>query len=186
MSKAKGPIWFRKFAKQEKSNCRQAAVQKELKKAIKKKSGITSDIINKVLVCSSNFIGCYAENEVQSLCFGSLPCFLVVNLDSSNMNGSHWMAIGIYKKKIEIFDSLGFDIFNWPRVPEKLIAFLRKMSISKRIKVSKRLQSNDSSICGLYSIFYVKYRPYFSFSFLQTLFTTNLSSNDSFVIKLCV
>ena len=183
MSKAKTSVRFWEFAKQEKNNCRQAAVQKELKKAFKKKSGLASNIINKMLVCSSNFIGCYAENEVESLSFGSLPCFLIVNLDSTNMNGSHWIALGIFKSKIEIFDSLGFDIFNWPRLPSKLLIFLRKMSISKRVKVSKRLQSNDTSICGLYAIFYVKYRPYFSFSSLQKLFTSNLVVINTRVTK---
>ena len=184
MSKTKAAIRFRKFTQQEKNKCRKAGIQKELKKALQKNSGLKSNVINKALVCSPNFIGCYAENEVDTLCFGSLPCFLIVNLDSSKMNGSHWMAIGIFKSKIEIFDSLGFDIFNWPRLPYKLLIFLRKISISKRVRISKRVQASESSTCGLYTIFYVKYRPFFSFSFLQRLFTSNLTNNDSFIIKL--
>ena len=184
MSKTKNAVRFRKFAKQEKNNCRKAGIQKELKKTLEKNTGLKSNVIKKALLCSSNFIGCYAENEVNSLCFGSLPCFLIVNLDSSNMKGSHWIAIGIFRDEIEIFDSLGFDIFNWPRIPNKLLTFLRKISISKRVRISKRFQSNDSSICGLYAIFYAKYRPFFTFSFLQNLFTSCLSSNDSFLIKL--
>ena len=184
MSKKKNAVRFRKFTQQEKNHCREARIPKEVKKALKKKSGIKSSVINKALLCSPNFIGCYAENEVDSLCFGALPCFLIVNLDSSNMRGSHWIAIGIFRYKIEIFDSLGFDLLNWPRVPNKLLMFLRKMAISKRVRISKRFQSSESIICGLYAIFYVKYRAFFTFSFLQTLFTSNLKSNDTFIIKL--
>ena len=184
MPKKKNTVRFRKFTQQEKNHCRKAGIQKELKKALQKKSGIKSSVINKALLCSPNFIGCYAENEVDSLCFGALPCFLIVNLDSSNMSGSHWIAIGIFRYKIEIFDSLGFDILNWPRVPNKLLIFLRKMTISKRIRISKRFQSSESTICGLYAIFYAKYRAFFNFSFLQSLFTSNLNANDSFIIKL--
>ena len=184
MSKAKTSDRFWKFAKQEKNLCRYNGIQKEIKKAFEAKTGLTSTIITKALSCTPHFIGCFAENEVERLTFGSLPCFLIVNLDSSNMKGSHWIAIGLFSDQIEIFDSLGFDLFNWPRIPIRLLRFLRKLAIVKPVYVSKRLQSNKSTLCGLYAIFYVRYRQKFSFPYLQHLFTLNFPTNDKILIKL--
>ena len=102
-------IW--KSSKLEKSHCIKARDKDKIQKALKAKKGLKSDLIKRILKCSPNFIGCFAENELKSLYFGSLPCFLVVNLDSSYMSGSHWIGIGIFRNKLEVFDSLGFDIF---------------------------------------------------------------------------
>ena len=184
MSKEKTTNRIRKLAKLEKSNCRQRRDKKEIQKAIKTKKGLTSDIITKLLKCSPNFIGCFAEDEIRSLQFGSLPCFLIVNLDSSYMTGSHWISLGIFKHKIEVFDSLGFDIFNWPRVPCSFIRLLQRTAVSKQMLISKRLQPNSSILCGLYSVYYVKYRPHFSFSRLQNLFSSKLSRNDSVLLNI--
>ena len=183
MSQTKNAKRFWKFAKQEKNKCLKARIQKRIKKAIKKKSGLTSTILSATLNCSRNFIGCYAEDEVDQLSFGSLPCFLIVNLDSSNMEGSHWIAIGIFQSYIEIFDSLGFDLFNWPRIPTRLLNFLCRLSITREVHVSNRFQSDSSTLCGLYAVFYIKYRPNFSFSFLENIFTSDYTLNDSFLIK---
>ena len=184
MSKEKTAKRIRKLAKLEKSHCHQRRLEKEIKKAIKKKKGLNSNIITRILKCSPHFSGCFAENEVKSISFGSLPCFIIVNLDSSYMPGSHWIALGLFKNRIEIFDSLGFDLFNWPTVPCSLMNFLQQTAISKRIRISKRLQSNSSYLCGLYSVFYVKYRPYFSFKHFQSLFSSDLSRNDSLLLNL--
>ena len=184
MSKAKTSDRFWKFAKQEKNLCRYNRIEKEIKKAFETKTGLSSTIITKALSCTPHFIGCFAENEVEKLVFGSLPCFMIVNLDSSYMKGSHWISIGIFSDKIEIFDSLGFDLLNWPRIPMRLLRFLRKLAIVKPVYVSKRLQSDNSTLCGLYAIFYVRYRQKFSFPYLQQLFTLNFPLNDKFLIKL--
>ena len=154
MSQEKTSKRFWKFKKLEKSNCIKTRDKIKIKKALETKKGLDSDLINRILKCSPHFIGCFAENEIKSLYFGSLPCFLIVNLDSSYMVGSHWIGIGIFKNKIEVFDSLGFDIFNWPRVPCTLMRLLQQAAVSKRVRISKRLQPDSSSLCGLYSIFY--------------------------------
>ena len=184
MSKTKISNRLWKSAKLEKSNCIKTRDKIEIQKALKAKKGLNSDLINQLLKCSPNFIGCFAENELKSLHFGSLPCFLIVNLDSSYMTGSHWIGIGIFKNKLEVFDSLGFDIFNWPRIPCSLMRLLQQAAVSKKVRISKRLQPNSSSLCGLYSVFYVLYRPHFSFKRLQNVFSSKLSRNDCLLLKL--
>ena len=184
MSKEKTSKRFWKSAKLEKSNCFKTRDKVKIKKALKTKTGLNSDLILHLLKCSPHFIGCFAENEIKSLHFGSLPCYLIVNLDSTYMKGSHWISIGIFKTKVEIFDSLGFDIFNWPRIPCSLMRFLQQAAVSKRVRISKRLQPDSSALCGLYSIFYVLFRHYFSFQYLQNVFSSELSRNDSLLLNL--
>ena len=138
--------------------------------------------IESILSCQNSFVGCFAANELSNLVLKS-PCFIIVNLDKRNTNGSHWIAIGCFKNKIEIFDPLGFDIFAWPKISCDLLSFLHKYSFSRKIVLSKRLQSSQSHYCGLFCIYYVMTRKNKSFSLLQSIFSSNLSLNDSILIK---
>ena len=178
MSTKKDSSGFWQFAKQEKNKCGSSRITKKIKKAYKKKKGLDGLFIQSVLNCSPSFIGCFAENELEHLTVGALPCFLIVNLDTDQMSGSHWVSIGIFKDSVEIFDSLGFNILNWPRVPTHLLHFLHRLALFKKVRCSKRLQPDHSSLCGFYCILYIKFRPFFSFKFLENLFTVDLESND--------
>ena len=175
---------FWKLAKQEKNKCGSSRIPQKIKKAIKTKTGINCTFIQSILNCSPSFIGCYAENELENIVFGSLPCFLIVNLDNDQMAGSHWIAIGIFDSAVEIFDSLGFNVLNWPRIPTRLLSFLHRLALFKKVFCSKRLQPEFSTLCGFYCIFYVKFRPFFPFSFLENIFTVKLESNDLKLLKI--
>ena len=132
----------------------------------------------------ANFIGCFAENELKTLTVTSFPVFLIVNVDSSEMKGSHWISIGIFRDVIEIFDPLGFDLFNWNRVPCDFFRFLHRMSVSRHVKISPRVQSDKSHMCGFYAIFYIMQRPLTTFVKLYNCFNlTNFTVNDSILNK---
>ena len=156
-------------------NCSQ-----EVKAKIKKEKfrSLNEKTIKNVLSCQNSFAGCYAADELKHL-FIKPPCFIIVNLDQRNMKGSHWIAIGCFQKKLELFDPLGFDLFAWPRISCSLLHFLHNYSFSRKIKISKRLQSSNSILCGLYCIFYVLSRPFKSFESIQSVFSSNLALNDS-------
>ena len=166
------------LAKQAARNCNKSFTKK-IKQAYKKEIETTAEFINSSLNCSPNFLGCKAEDQLKNLQITSFPCFLIVNIDSSGMKGSHWIALGLFSSKIEIFDSLGFDIFNWSRVPHNLLEFLHRQSRSKRVVVSPRIQSNDSSMCGFYCIYYVIRRAFNNFTDLTDYFDSqNFPLND--------
>ena len=166
------------LAKQAANNCNKTFA-KEVKSVQKEKKGLNSDFITSSLACAPNFIGCFAENELKDLIITSFPSFLIANIDSSEMKGSHWIAIGIFHDKIEIFDPLGFDIFNWSQVPCDLLDFLHRLSVSRRVETAPRLQSDSSYLCGFYSMFYVIVRKFLSFEHLFKCFCTKfLSRND--------
>ncbi len=166
------------LAKQAANSCNQTFA-KEIKTAKKDQKGLSGDFITSSLACSPNFIGCFAENELNNLTITSFPSFLIVNIDSSEMKGSHWIAVGIFNDKIEIFDPLGFDIFNWSKVPCDLLDFLHRLSVTRRVYTAPRVQSDSSYLCGFYTIFYVIARKFVSFDHLFKCFCTQfLSRND--------
>ena len=171
------------LAKQAANHCNKTFA-KEIKSVQKEKKGLNSDFITSSLNCAPNFIGCFAENELKNLTITSFPSFLIANIDSSEMKGSHWIAIGVFNEKIEIFDPLGFDIFNWSQVPCDLLDFLHRLSVTRRVETAPRLQSDSSYLCGFYSMFYVIVRKFLSFEHLLKCFCTKfLSRNDQILYE---
>ena len=158
-------------------------IKKKIKKAQKEKILLNSKYLNSILNCIPSFIGCYSEDEVDKLVFGKLPCFLIVNIDSSNMPGSHWIALGIFQKHIEVFDSLGFNIFNWSRVPCSLISFIHRLSVTRKIIISERVQPDTSTLCGFYCLFYLFLRKTKSMRAILSFFNTELSLNDNVLLN---
>ena len=173
-------IW--KLGQQKARRCSQD-IAREIKK---EKKGINAGFLTQSLKCLPNFIGCFAENQLSTLIITQYPTFIIANVDSFNMKGSHWLAIGIFKASIEIFDPLGFKIFNWSRVPCGLLDFLHRMSITRRVQVSPRVQHSNSHLCGFYCIFYLVLRSFVSMRMINSYFhllNSKLYHNDSILYK---
>ena len=175
------PSWKWKLTKQEKANCRQAA--KEIQKA-KNQKGLTTLVLSHILTRTRNFIGVYAEDELKYLKVTSFPSFLVCNIDKSSEPGSHWIALGIFRHSLEIFDSTGFKIFLWSRVPCHLLNFIHKLSLTRKVFVSNRLQSIKSTLCGFYCILYILARNCITLRQIHSLFSKRLAQNDSIIKKI--
>ena len=162
--------------------CNFEKIRQKVKKAKKNKKPIKASRIHRILKCCPNFIGCYAEDELEHLKLKIFPCFLIVNIDSSNLEGSHWIALGLFQDRLEIMDPLGFTIFNWKRIPCKLMQFCHVFGSRRRIYVTKRIQPNNSSLCGFYCINYVIFRQLYSLQNVQSVFS-DLRKNDDQLIK---
>ena len=165
------------------NNCDLQSIQTKITKKYKTKKGTSSATINTLLKCIPNFIGCYAENQVSKIAFKSFPCYLIVNIDSSQLPGSHWLALGVYRNRIEIFDPLGFSFFNWSRIPCDLLKLLHRLSNRRRILISKRIQPDNSILCAFYCIYYCIFRRTVPFSKLCRPFK-RLKDNDETLINL--
>ena len=174
--------WKRKLTKQEKNNCIKA--YQKIKECKETSQGLNSVEILSILNMTRFFIGVYAQNQVTSLSISAYPSFLIVNLDSQNLPGSHWIAIGIFSNHLEIFDPLGFNIFTWPHIPCELLSFLLKFSVGRKVVISDQIQSKNSTLCGFYCIFYILCRNTLQLPQLQRLFTTKLYKNDKKLIHL--
>ena len=174
----------RKLGEQKTGDCFKSFAR-QIQKIEKKDVNITADFITSSLNCSPNFIGCYAEDQVENLQITSFPCFIIVNIDSSELSGSHWIGLGIFQDRIEIFDPLGSNIFNWSRIPCTLLNFLHNLSVTKTVSINPRIQSDESKFCGLFSIFYVLKRAKESFSDVFAPFDLiNLEINDCILLNL--
>ena len=172
--------WTRKPNKQ---TCR-SRIKKEIEKIKASKMGMSSTFGLSVLPCFENFIGCFPEDFLKTASFRSFPVFMIVNLDKSGMGGSHWIGLGIFKKSIEVFDPLGFELFNWPRIPCNLLTFLHKHSTNRSLKFSPRLQHNSSILCGFYCLYYVMQRSKFSMRRITSKFSNTLHLNDKILMDL--
>ena len=163
--------------------CNFKEIKHKIKKAKKHQKAIKASSIQRILKCCPNFLGCFAEDELQNLSLRTFPCFLIVNIDSSDLNGSHWIALGLFRDRLEIMDPLGFTIFNWTRVPCNLMNFCHVFGSRRQIHVTRRIQPNFSVLCGYYCIHYVIFRQFYPFHKINSLFSKNLNKNDSQLIK---
>ena len=147
-------------------------MQKAIKKAQKEKAGISKYGLLKLLHKAKNFIGVFAEDQLRNLSITSFPSNLVVNLDSSYMRGSHWIALRISSESIEIFDPLGFQILNWPRIP-----------CHRQTSLCPVIQSKKSVLCGYFCIIFILCRQFMSFQRILSHFKIR-KCNDNRLIKL--
>nr|DAC81300.1 TPA_asm: adenain [Ladona dragonfly adintovirus] len=95
-----------------------------------------------------HFRGVFASDQLpNSPKFG----IYIINLDPSNLPGSHWVAAHILNKdKVEYFDSYGL-----PPLKLSIIRFLNSFTV---IRNSFRLQNYKSDLCGEYCCLYTLYK----------------------------
>jgi hypothetical protein len=146
---------------------------KKIKEEIEKEKKMKAFQIVKRLERVKSFLGVYSSDNLPVI--NSSPCFLVVNIDGENLPGSHWIALRISEKQIEVYDSLKLKTY-----PEPLLSLFK----SKSLKRLPQIQSNDSFLCGLYACFFILSRNIYSFQKVCTFFTDNLSDNDLILCQL--
>ena len=112
--------------------------------------------INKILqrchMTSAQYVGCVPSDRIPRLSM-PLPHCMVVNVDSSSMPGSHWVAIYVQSlHEVEYFDSLG----DWPPRSRHIRRFMRRFSSVRRC--IQPMQSDRSSACGKHVIYFLCHR----------------------------
>ena len=171
---------LRSARKQQKTPCkRRIGAAYEIAQANKK--GLNCKTILSLVTCLPNFLGCFAQDTL-SESFIRPPCTLLVNIDSFYLPGSHWLAIGLFKDTLEIFDPLGFKMFLWESVPCDLLRFLHQYGQNRKVLISKRVQPLDSYNCAFYTLFYVFQRFHYSFEKIQSCFSS-MKQNENVLKK---
>ena len=166
------------------SSNRRTQIQKEIQKEKAQKEGLDCCKINKFLRDIPNYHGCFSPDELNNLLISSLPIKLILNLENSNREGSHWIALRIEKSKIELFDPLGFRLDRWPSIPLPFLHFLQHISYKRKLLISRELQSVQSSLCGFYCIYYFLAREKFPFRKIVNSFSVSLRKNDKILSDL--
>jgi hypothetical protein len=85
------------------------------------------------------FMGVFSKDQLPVLRDNTCA---IVNLETSDLPGSHWVSCGVKNKQGWYFDSFGLD------VPPLIIQKLPP----KPVRVSRVIQADDSTLCGLYAL----------------------------------
>ena len=154
-------------------------LRNKIKEIQRSKQGLSTTFLSAILKNIPRFIGVYPQDYLLNFHIPSQPVKLIINLDLSSQPGTHWLALFISKSHLEIFDSFGLDSTTWTRKPIILLKFIEKLSKTHSILISPRIQSSNSNLCGVYSIFYLALRSQFTFYQICDLFTENFILNDN-------
>ncbi len=155
---------------------RRRKMQKIVKKA--KTAPLNSLDLETLLNNQPNFLGIFAADELETLRIINFPVSLIVNLDIRDQPGSHWIALRMGRRRVEVFDSLGFNFRLWEKYPTHLLEFLSRYTKSYRFYVSPVLQPPNSYTCGLFCAYYIIQRSFSNFTDCVKRFTKNLNSNN--------
>ena len=177
----------RKNFKKASLSCRRSKMQEVLEKA--KTCPLSSTDLYQLVKGLPNFVGVFASDELETLRIVRNNLFFIINLDTLEQVGSHWLAVRISRKSVEIFDSLGFSLKLWQTYPKHLLNFLGRYSKSHNFLISPVLQPPNTYTCGLYCIFYIIYRQKISFSNCIRKFSRDILENNcklySYLDKVC-
>ena len=121
--------------------------------------------------------GVYAANTVPPV-FSKLPAACIINTDPSSRPGEHWIAL--YQEVpdvIEFFDSFGKD-------PSYHKLDLEILSNKRIIKQDRKIQSDITTVCGQYCLFFIACRcGGKSFSQIVNVFSNSNINNDIVVLS---
>jgi len=122
------------------------------------------------------FIGVFSADKLPSP--KAFPAAYIANTEPSDMSGQHWVAFYCVNDTIECFDSFGR---NPAEYSEHLAAWIND---DYKIVQIETLQSDDSTVCGQYCMFFVLLRAYgFSYEDVMSALTSDTVVNDIFVCK---
>jgi hypothetical protein len=145
--------------------------------------GLDTDQIDKYLRSEANFKGVFPCDQIPD--FPDNEYAVIINVDNSNLPGSHWTALVIRGSNGYYFDSFG-RYYDNRSFPADYIRYLSKICVDKKMKFNdKVLQSFHSNTCGEFCIYFIKQLDKnIKFSTIFHDFTENLKFNDVKIMKL--
>ena len=128
--------------------------------------------------CQAAFYGVYPLDALPHF-IPHLPLFIVVNTQTTNLEGEHWKTIFIDKnRRGEVFDSLA--------QPMNAILIRWMNRFTRRWKKNRKVyQKAKSATCGAFALYYIMKRLDFPSldSFTSHSFSNSLSDNELVVRK---
>ena len=145
----------------------------------KRKKPMDESEINHRLRKIKNYLGSFALDELNEIKIVLVPSFFVINLDHrQHGNGTHWIALAVYRKTLIICDSLG-GLQPDESFSAELIQFLNPLLQQRKLEMTKRLQPLSSETCGYYCITFIREMSKTNnFIDFLSLFSSNLRAND--------
>lgn len=137
-------------------------------------------LVKKDKQLSNIFLGVFPSDKLPER-VEKKPCALIINVDPSDKPGQHWVSayFPVSVDTVDYFDSYGLKPF-----VTSIQEFLRRNSRKQNFN-EQRLQSSDSTVCGLYCLYFLCFRsrnvP--MYKIVNTFNAKNFQSNDSKVCK---
>ena len=133
--------------------------------------------INKSLKNYKKFKGTFPKDQLPKIKEKTFA--IIINTDSSDKPGEHWVAIYSDDEITEYFDSFGL-----PPLHQEIIKYLDSTSNQWHYN-SLTIQSVTSTTCGLFCVLYIKLRLRgYTYSDIIALFCHKLKLNDLLVSNL--
>lgn len=140
------------------------------------RNGLTANEINEFLDRSFSFMGTIEMSSFKKMIIKAKYFSFVINCSN------HWFAIYSTPKCFEIFDPLGF-LKTKDCVSRNLLKFISRQLGHKEFKASPSLQSETSSLCGVYCVYFINKRDKgFEFEEILNHFS-NKSENEKLMTK---
>lgn len=141
----------------------------------KKSTALWSNEIDEFFQHDDNYLGTIASDQIDELELDTLPAYFVMNTDTSDMPGSHWVAIYISPDSVEYYDSSGSE----PdfHVVKQLKDLIKRANLPNllKFKVNKvAAQKNSSNNCGYFAIRFLDERRNGAPFIDATRFDTNI------------
>ena len=108
---------------------------------------LSNIFINNLLKNEKCFSGVYSKDQILKI---ENDKSLISNLENSNQNGSHWVALSRKNDDISIFDSFGIG-----EIPNEIYKIYKNYQIITNLY---RIQDLNSNLCGLFSVLFSLYK----------------------------
>lgn len=144
---------------------------------------------SELLRCAENnklfapyFCGIYSVDNLPLRIYkSSLPAGYILNTDTANLPGKHWIAVTILTNgRGEVFDSFGLQ------PPQRLQLWLNKHCLRGWRVNSAHIQDPFSTHCGAYCLYFLYSRLVLNHSFddiIDQLLACGGENADSFVLR---
>ena len=129
--------------------------------------------LSKVPHAWNMYAGAYAHDQLPHVNLTHVPAFLVINTDSHNLPGRHWISIYIdANRRCEVFDPLASPPSN------HVVRFMNRWS-RQWVTNNNMYQHPLSSACGVFVLYHLVNRHcYPSLSALLQTLSPNLLENE--------
>ncbi len=104
--------------------------------------------LNRFLRHLPQFGGVFAADNIK---IKQIPCFIIVNTDTQNRPGQHWICMKLCKEQCEFFDSLGKNPNDYHKSWHDLLID----TAGSYLYNNQRLQAHSTTNCGQYCIYYI-------------------------------
>lgn len=102
-------------------------------------------------ILNGNFIGVFPLDKLPPLSSIRSPSSFILNTQTANLPGQHWIAVAVLNRRIYVFDPLGAHSY-----PHYLVHYLHK-DLKRRVIYNTRVIQNPmTNTCGQHCIQWLK------------------------------